>query len=338
MNFNNDAIHELVNKEIPATLWHYTSVQGFHGIVESGSIYATDVRFLNDTDEFVHARKVANKLVANAREYGPAFYPLRYNLNWVVDQIFGSDFLNPDSAQIFVASFTASEDDLSQWRGYSHSSTGVSIGFDLRPFRPPVESDTAVLLAPCVYDDQQKENLIQVALNYFVKETEGRWVDVAQALLQQYASSGAKPDLSRIASVTTAVFSDPQYINQLKVGFSEAKKRIVALSGLLKHRAFHHEDEWRLVLPISPGKDKTNLAHPVQYRSHGAASVPYIAFPLGVYDLPPEGTQPSPVLPINDVMLGPGASEEARSAAGDLLQSHAINIEPRMSDVPYRQA
>jgi len=49
MNFNGNAIHKCINKEVPATLWHYTSVQGFHGIIESGSIYATDPKRIMPT-------------------------------------------------------------------------------------------------------------------------------------------------------------------------------------------------------------------------------------------------------------------------------------------------
>ena len=35
----------------PATLYHYTDLSGFMGIVRSGQIWATDTRFLNDVTE-----------------------------------------------------------------------------------------------------------------------------------------------------------------------------------------------------------------------------------------------------------------------------------------------
>jgi Protein of unknown function (DUF2971) len=339
INSSDDPIHDWVHQPIPEKLWHYTSAQGFQGIIGSGNIYATDVRFLNDSEEFIHARKVADNLVREMPEFGDLNFPMRDILEWAVNNIFGSDFLNPNSAQFFVVSFSDSEDDLSQWRGYSHGTYGVSIAFDLRLFRPPDESDSAVTLAPCVYRDDEKKNLIHRALQYFVKKSQTKWTAVVQEFLKVYGSGKTKPELDRIMNFTNAAFSGQEYKTQLKTGLDEAKKRIFRLAGLLKHRAFHHEREWRLILPLSPNKDKTNLAHPIRFRSTSASRIPYIEFPLGVITIPQStGAPPTPVLPINDVLLGPGTSDDAKSAIQALLESKSIKIFPRRSDVPYRQA
>jgi hypothetical protein len=49
------------------------------------------------------------------------------------------------------------------------------------------------------------------------------------------------------------------------------------------------------------------------------------------------GAKPTPVLPVNDVLLGPGASNDAANAAQDFLKLKSIKVIPRRSDVPYRQ-
>lgn len=338
MNPSDDPIHDWLYQSIPEKLWHYTSVQGFQGIIGSGNIFATDVRFLNDTEEFIHARKVADDLVSKTPEIGDFGFNLRYALQWAVNTIFGSDFLNPNSTQIFVASFTDSEDDLSQWRAYSHGTCGVSIAFDLRMHRLPVETGSAVTFAPCVYLDDEKRNLIQSALQHFVKESQKRWTDTMEGFLRQHGSGKTKPDFSQILECTNAAFSGEEYLAQLQHGLNEARKRIVRLAGILKHRSFHHEREWRLVLPISPNKDKTNLLNPIRFRSTNASLVPYIEFPLGLVSMPQSpGAPPTPLLPVNDVLLGPGASDDAANAALDFLKSKSIKIVPRRSDVPYRQ-
>jgi hypothetical protein len=177
---------------------HYTSVQGFQGVIGNGNIFATDVRFLNDTEEFVHARKVADDLVSMTPEIADFEFSLRYALQWAVNTIFGSDFLNPNSAQLFVPSFTDSEDDLSQWRAYSHGTCGVSIAFDLRMHRLPAETGSAVTFAPYVYLDDEKRNLIQSALQHFVKESQKRWTDTIERFLRQRGSGKTKPDFSQI--------------------------------------------------------------------------------------------------------------------------------------------
>jgi hypothetical protein len=313
-------------------------VQGFEGIVASGSIYATDVRFLNDTEEFVHARKLATNLIEKTPEFGQFNFPLRQVLELAVNEIFKSDFLNPNKAHIFVASFTSSDDDLSQWRAYSHGTYGVSIAFDLRAFRPPVESDSAVTFAPCVYQEDEKKELIQHALRHFVSVSQSRWNEAMLRFPKEYGTARQVPDAEQIAKFTDQVFASGDYTAQVEIGLGEARKRIFRLAGLLKHQAFHHEREWRLVLPISPGSDTTNLAHPIRFRSTNASLVPYIEFPLQVPSAPlVPGLAPAMRLPVNDVMLGPGASGDAVSAALEFLRSKSINVVPRRSDVPYRQ-
>lgn len=338
MTPSGDPIQDWVNQQIPEKLWHYTSVQGFQGIIASGNIYATDVRFLNDTEEFIHARKVAYEVIEKSPEFGNFNFPLRESLEWVVSTIFRSDFLNPSIAQIFVASFTDSEDDLSQWRGYSHGTCGVSISFDLRMHRPPIKSDSAVTFAPCVYDDDKKQSLIQYALQQFIKESETWWTDSARKFLNQHSLSETKPNISQITEFTNAAFSGQEYQAQLLKGLNAARKRVHTLCGLLKHRSFHHEREWRFVLSISPNKDKAKLNHPIRFRATNASLVPYIEFPLAMFAIPQSSGAPATlVLPVNGVLLGPGASDDAASAALDFLKSKSIKAIPRRSDVPYRQ-
>jgi hypothetical protein len=280
---------------------------------------------------------VAYELVENTPELGDFQFPLRTNLKWAVEAIFGSDFLNPNFAQIFIASFTDSEDDLSQWRGYSHGSYGISISFDLRAVRPPVDSDSAVTFAPCIYNDDAKKSFTQRALQYFVSESQAWWTNAAREFLKS-VSGNAKPSPDQIAAFTDTAFSSAGFKAQLRIGLTEASKRIHRLAGVLKHRAFHHEREWRLVLPISPDKDKTKLVHPIRFRPTSAGLVPYIAFPLGVVPASSDpAALPAAILPINDVMLGPGASKDAESAALAFLKSNSINAVPRLSDIPYRQ-
>jgi hypothetical protein len=338
MGLDDDPINDWAHQPIPEKLWHYTSVEGFQGIIASGNIYATDVRYLNDSEEFVHARKVANEVIEQTPEFGDFGFPLRDVLKSAINGVFASDFLDPNRAQIFVASFTDSADDLSQWRGYSHGTFGVSISFDLRMHRPTVESDSAVTFAPCIYDDDEKRNLIQFAIHQFVKESQAKWTETVKGFLNEIGKSKIKPDFSEILKITSAAFGDPEFKAQLNNRLNAARQRLHRLSGLLKHRAFHHEMEWRLVLPISPDKDKTDLVHPIRFRSTGASLIPYIAFPLGMITMSQDsGAPPTPVLPVNDVLLGPGSSVDAANAAQAFLESKSIKIVPRRSDVPYRQ-
>jgi hypothetical protein len=48
-------IRTVTRRSEPATLYHYTSAAGLLGILKTRSIWATNIRFMNDTREFALA-------------------------------------------------------------------------------------------------------------------------------------------------------------------------------------------------------------------------------------------------------------------------------------------
>jgi hypothetical protein len=103
-------INELLNRPIPEKLWHYTSIQGFQAIVASKSVWATDVRFLNDREEFKHSRKIADEILAQTPELDEAGFLHKEFLDKAV--MLGLDSGPMANVQVFVACFSASEDQL----------------------------------------------------------------------------------------------------------------------------------------------------------------------------------------------------------------------------------
>jgi len=106
----------------PELVYHYTSSEGMSGIVESGALWATDVLFMNDTTEAVYGFKVVRDAVAewvSALDAGDDRRQLLHAIEFVPELI----------PQVFVVSFSARRDDLSQWRAYCRAG-GYSLGFD----------------------------------------------------------------------------------------------------------------------------------------------------------------------------------------------------------------
>src|SRR6266540_1307643 len=52
----------------PAEVFHYTTVDGLRGIVESGKLWATEVGYLNDASEYVHANDILASVAARLGE------------------------------------------------------------------------------------------------------------------------------------------------------------------------------------------------------------------------------------------------------------------------------
>jgi hypothetical protein len=321
-----DPIKELLQTPIPEKLWHYTSINGFQGITTSKRVFATDLRYLNDREEFIHGRKLADDVVQQIPETDENGLPAREFLQKAVNMAFNTGPLHPERLQIFVASFSAAEDQLSQWRGYSRGSSGVSLGFNLSGFRPPADIDTLVAFAPCVYDLASKKKLIQHALHHFRDAISDRWnkmVDAAQRHIKAKAISGEKTSVQEFGAT---VKDTPEFTKILREAMANTNADLLRTTALLKNSAFHEEMEWRLVLPVWLKKEP--LKNPRRFRVEATTLVPYISHPFS--------SDPEAPLPIKDVILGPGSDENSIPAAQSFLESLGIKLIPRMSEVPYR--
>jgi hypothetical protein len=316
-------IDDLRNTPIPPKLWHYTSIQAFQAIVTSKSIWATDLRFLNDRQEFLHTRSIAEEIVATAPDLDENGFPNKSYLEKGTELVFKLEALR--RAQVFVASFSEAEDQLGQWRGYSQGSSGVSLAFELSSFRPPPKIETAVSFAPCVYDAEVKNQLVMDALHHFRDEVGGYRQRVYKDALKRNPEKGALANKEKVVlDYLEANPSEKDPSSKLNAAVTKTGYDFLRISSLLKHSSFKEENEWRLVLPTLIDDTKT-ANNPPQFRVGRTSLVPYIAYAFK-----------SVPLPLVDVILGPGSDENSLFAAQRFLTSQGIGLKPRLSSVPYR--
>lgn len=140
--------NDFLSTPIPAEVWHYTNLAGFEGIVSSGRVWATEAHHTTDETEFVHARDVAGNYLEKLK-------PSNENMAWakkkaqeILLHAFEQGALSESEMEIFVASFCAKDDLKSQWMEYADGGRGVSLSFDLRHIRPPVELESGITFAP----------------------------------------------------------------------------------------------------------------------------------------------------------------------------------------------
>lgn len=81
-------------------------------------IWATSSKFLNDSEEFDRGRSVLKSAILDLRE------------GRIRDAML-SALEDSHPLEVYVACFSAVDDDLSQWRGYGDNGSGVCLGFDL---------------------------------------------------------------------------------------------------------------------------------------------------------------------------------------------------------------
>lgn len=211
------------HRPLPRTLWHYTSAEGLYGILTTGMLWATDIRFLNDASEFRYPVSLLDNLLtaATERDQGTPREELWESIRLSFDLGY--------EGKTYVFALSEVRDDLSQWRGYTPSGNGYSIGFDVPSFGEALTAHNFMIL-PCTYDGTEQNLFLETLLQ-----------EVGEYYAQELVRHGSVSEEYRVrlAGSFYALF--------------------LALAPFLKHPAFKDEAEWRfatsIVPPDNPGVD-----------------------------------------------------------------------------------
>jgi hypothetical protein len=113
-------------------IWHYTNGPGLIGILQSSTLFASQVSCLNDTTETKYATDLYKKAIAELIEEGSgdedAVGYLKHVLDYVKEE---PDSPTHGTSKFFVTCFSGDEDELTQWDRYSKPN-GYAIGFYAR--------------------------------------------------------------------------------------------------------------------------------------------------------------------------------------------------------------
>jgi hypothetical protein len=142
---------------VPSILWHYTTYEAFHCIVERMYVRASEISFMNDSKEYWFANEIIKSLfleieddrnIAETSRLLSTFFPPEWHRN---------------VAGVYVFSLTEDGDSLSQWRAYANSGEGVAIGFDAKFFNDIGQ------IGRCYYasinDDRIHPSIYEMVLN-----------------------------------------------------------------------------------------------------------------------------------------------------------------------------
>lgn len=227
------------------SLFHYTTAAGLQGILTGYSLWASDLRFLNDASEARYAYDVFVEGLSGMTN--PAIRP-DHPVHDRPDE-FGAEFagykdsvmaeLNSPEFPIYVCCFCESGDLLSQWRAYG-SDHGYAVEIKTDGLREIVAA--LPTYAPAA-------NLVQV----------------------QY---GRKAASTVLLEAMQDVAQDTN-LGHVGVHAHYMALRLTAMLARVKHPGFSEEQEWRLVAGFE--YEEADL---VRFRSTPMAIVPYIEVPL----------------------------------------------------------
>jgi hypothetical protein len=250
------------------TLYHYTSLRGLMGIVEGGAIWASEIKYLNDSEELTHLAEWIRSEIALKR--GPSDQEgssiMSQFQEWSRERLTNGHML-------FVTSFTENGNLLSQWRGYCPFGKGVSVGFTTAKISA-IARAAEFSLGRCIYTAEDKSSIV---------------TDIVDGVVEEAKRQGP----------STKYHPDQCYYHV----FKELEPLILRISALIKSRTFEEEGEWRLVSSIH-----TNYVRaPIKYREGATMLIPYIDLPMrwGEDQIDIErvyiGPSPTPNLSLNSV-------------------------------------
>jgi hypothetical protein len=132
-------------------VYHYTSIEAAHSMLESRSIWLSEYTAMNDSSEFAYAREQLFSLIRNRAIYMDQV--TRYHVIFAVEGLAANTGL-------MIASLTARNDDLGQWRSYADNGNGCVLGLDARY----LERDAGVAIRTVVYEEGLVDQILRLAL------------------------------------------------------------------------------------------------------------------------------------------------------------------------------
>ena len=286
-------------------LFHYTTQKGLYGIIESKSLWFTNILFLNDAAECGYTFQLMQDELEEKRmiHNHPIF-------NFMKDHSDFQHFLSIVKyiASYYVFSFSQKPDDLSQWRAYGDDGGGYCIEFDYDEILRIAKNNEWPMM-PCLYEDEkQREEIIK-----FIDEQEHDYLNnpISCKLIETEYLGTKKTDLTD---------DEDKILTDIKLDFLGS---ILKFALKFKHPQFSEEEEFRIL--IVEGKSN---GRPLKCREGRSTLIPYLD--INIAD---SGDK----MPIKQIIIGPTNHPLlSKIAIEDILQAHSIECKVELSKIPYR--
>jgi Protein of unknown function (DUF2971) len=321
-------------------LYHYTTLAGALGILQSGSIRATHVRYLNDLTEIKNAFRPEFTDALLAALFPRVSEETREQL---------SKRMAPSEGRYdtYLISFTDDGavpaedgvrpgDRLNQWRAYSDASGGFCLGFDpdliMRGWENCRLKDkgAGIYLFRCKYLSDEKLGIARRIGEEKFRNLAQRLAEKVKLFREQHSREPNPPEVDEIKRTSLAPLLGSAFTDY----FLEASR--------FKDDAFAEEHEWRIVFHVvrqsllAPNDNGENDPI-IKFRPGKFGVTPYSEFPLDLT---------VPESPLRRIVVGPTPHrEEAVEAVRLLLLTKGVMVQTKESpegveivpsQIPYR--
>jgi Protein of unknown function (DUF2971) len=271
-------------------IYHYTDANGLKGIFENRVLWATDIRYLNDSKEYQYGLEIFSDLLRGKDEFK----------NYTLDAVTKYS-LNESLDNKYVICFSEESNSLTQYTTYAENAYGYCVGFDLEKLNE-------------ILNSQFPDNFIARELNYSLEEIKlhidsaiNEFIEYEKLNLENLSES-VKPAISRIEreqDESQSEFenrkSSLEEITKKSAGTSIsmfAQRKLMRQLVFCKHPGFKQEKEFRILI-------YNQIENQVEHRLRRGVFVPYVKVELGdsINDLIKE-VYLGPNLDINSASVG----------------------------------
>jgi len=306
---------EYFTQESSDLVFHYTNLSALIGIIENQCLWATNLYFLNDRNEYKHGMNIIKEVMESIKTEENKFI---LNAIYVV--------LNEISeVDKYVACFSKEGDSLSQWRAYANNGSGISIGFNRKKLESALSGNNSYKYI--VYDKEKQKSALKLIVDeatkfFLLKKQEFNLPDGIYYRLVGYS-------VSNVLGFIIANYKDPAFQEEKEYRI-ECKQFHNMLNTRVERLDIYHRTNEKLIIPYTK----------ICTKPLGDRDTDLLKDQKGKLPLSFSVTK----LPIEKIIIGPSSNqEEAIKGVKQLLQNNFYSVNSVLPDVeivksvvPYR--
>jgi len=253
---------ETFKTERDGLIYHYTSFDTIYQIISNKCIWASNIKYLNDKNEFKIGLNVFDQVRQNL-ENSEDYLTFKSDLEYLVKEI-----RKRSTESIFNTSFSHQGDLLSQWRAYGDNGKGVCIGINKDKFCEMLEKEVDTDL------------YYGFNLNYSMKDS---YEFIEDSVISFLVNSNSKKESEN------SYQASKRHYDRLEKIIDFIWMRVLEV----KDNSFFEEKEWRLLYI----QDKLRQMKKIEFFPKNERLVPYIRIDLK--NIPIELIRLGPCVPNN---------------------------------------
>ncbi len=285
-------------------IYHYTDINALKSILTNQKLWMTSHEFLNDTEEFDDGFNRLNTVLTSTLAEPSLTDATKDALNHMLELL--------NNTLVLSTSFSRNGDLLSQWRSYTPSEGGFSIGFKRDSLEVPYKSDESYIkIYDCEYTDKEKNRLADLF---------GRKVILDHNRLKHFDTNLRQTFESTIYYFLMLIMSSKNE------NFAEEQE--------VRHTTYIHKDlievdiekmsHAKHALAYYPNGNKLYSKKNIKFRSKSNLLIPYVE-------------QSFDITSIKEIIIGPTSDVEiTKKSLEFFIKNLGLEIEVKSSSIPYR--